>query len=161
MSRWLPYPLLSATLAVVWMVLNQSASPGTVLLGAGLGVLLGRAYGVLEPPKARLRRPGAALRLFARVVLDIARSNLAVARLIVGGRRKLNSGFVSIPLTLADRHGLALLACIITSTPGTVWVSYDARASVLLIHVLDLDDEAAWILTIQRRYESLLREIFE
>lgn len=160
-ARWLPYPLLSATLAAVWMVLNQSLAPGTILLGMLLGIVMGRAYGVLEPPKARVRKPAAAMRLFARVMLDIVRSNLAVARLILSGRRDANSGFVAIPLTLADRHGLAVLACIITSTPGTVWVSYDARASVLLIHVLDLVNEDAWIATIRRRYESLLMEIFE
>ena len=160
-ARLLPYPLLSTVLALVWMVLNQSMAPGTILLGAVLGVVLARAYGALQPPKARARNPWAALRLFARVVVDITRSNLAVARLILAGRREVNSGFVSIPLVLTDRHGLAVLACIITSTPGTVWVSYDARGSVLLIHVLDLVNEDTWIGTIQRRYESLLLEIFE
>ena len=160
-ARLLPYPLLSAMLALVWMVLNQSMSAGTILLGAVLGVVLARAYGVLQPPKARPRKPWTALRLFGRVVVDITRSNLAVARLILAGKREVNSGFVAIPLVLTDRHGLAVLACIITSTPGTVWVSYDARASVLLIHVLDLVNEDTWIATIQRRYESLLLEIFE
>lgn len=160
-ARWLPYPLLSATLAAIWLVLNQSLAPGTILLGMLLGIVMGRAYGVLEPPKARVRKPVIAMRLFARVMLDIARSNLAVARLILSGRRDVNSGFVAVPLTLADRHGLAVLACIITSTPGTVWVSYDARASVLLIHVLDLVNEDAWIATIRRRYEGPLMEIFE
>lgn len=160
-ARLLPYPLLSAVLALVWMVLNQSTSPATMLLGAVLGIVLARAYGVLQPPMARVRKPWSALRLLGRVVVDIARSNLAVARLILAGRREINSGFVSIPLVLTDRHGLAVLACIITSTPGTVWVSYDARGGVLLIHVLDLVNDDAWIQTIQRRYESLLLEIFE
>ncbi len=160
-ARVLPYPLLSGTLALVWMVLNQSVAPATILMGVVLGIVLGSAYGLLQPPKVRVRRPGAVVRLFARVMLDIARSNLAVARLILGGRREVNSGFVAIPLALADRHGLAVLACIITSTPGTVWVSYDARASVLLVHVLDLVNEDTWIETIQCRYETLLMEIFE
>lgn len=161
LSRWLPYPLLSATLALLWMVLNQSASPGTVLLGAALGVVLGRVYRRLDPPKARSHRPFTALRLFATVVADITRSNIAVARLILGGRVDPDSGFVAIPLTITDRHALAVLACIITSTPGTVWVSHDSEANLLLIHVLDLEDEQAWIATIQQRYERPLREIFE
>jgi multicomponent K+:H+ antiporter subunit E len=160
-ARILPYPLLSAVLALVWMVLNQSMAPGTILLGALLGVVLAKAYGVLQPPRVRARKPWTAVRLFGRVVVDITRSNLAVARLILAGRREVNSGFVAIPLVLTDRHGLAVLACIITSTPGTVWVSYDARGSVLLIHVLDLVNEDTWIETIQLRYESLLLEIFE
>ena len=160
-ARLLPYPLLSAVLAATWLLLNQSASPGSVLLGALLGVALGKVFGRLHPPKARARRPLLALRLLLRVVLDIVRSNLAVARLILGGGRPVNSGFVAIPLTLTDRYGLAVLACIITSTPGTVWVSHDPTTRRLLIHVLDLVDEAGWIRTIQTRYERPLLEIFE
>ncbi len=55
------------------------------------------------------------------------------------------SGFVTIPLELRNHYGLATLACIITSTPGTVWVSFDSAKGLLLIHVLDLVEEATWI----------------
>lgn len=159
--RWLPYPLLSATLAATWLVLNQSLAPGTVLLGAALGVALARVYGLLRPPRARVRHYRLAVRLLFRVVGDIVRSNIAVARLILGRECRARSGFVAIPLTLTDRHGLAVLACIITSTPGTVWVSHDPGARLLLIHVLDLVDERTWIGTIQQRYERPLLEIFQ
>jgi multicomponent K+:H+ antiporter subunit E len=160
--RWLPYPLLSALLAVIWLVFKQSLSPGAVLLGIALGVALGKVFGLLEAPKARVRNVPVAVRLLLRVLRDILRSNLAVAKLILGGGGgKVHSGFVSIPLTLTDRHGLAVLACIITSTPGTVWVSYDPASGVLLIHVLDLVDEATWIATIQQRYERPLLEILQ
>lgn len=160
--RWLPYPLLSALLAVIWLVFKQGVSPGTVLLGIVLGVALGQVFGLLRPPQARVRNAPVAARLLLRVLLDIVRSNLAVARLIlVGGGRTVRSGFVSIPLTLTDHHGLAVLACIITSTPGTVWVSYDPASSVLLIHVLDLVDEESWVATIRQRYERPLLEIFQ
>jgi multicomponent K+:H+ antiporter subunit E len=96
------------------------------------------------------------------VGLDVVRSNYAVAKLIILGRsRAVSSGFVTVPLRLTDHYGLAVLACIITSTPGTIWVNYDANHGVLLIHVLDLVDEEIWIRTIGDRYESLLLEIFE
>jgi multicomponent K+:H+ antiporter subunit E len=159
--RWLPYPLLTALLALIWLVLNQSLSPGMVVLGLALGVALAKVFGLLRPPKARIRNYPLAARLLLRVVLDIVRSNFAVARLILRGAGEVRSGFVAIPLTLTDHHGLAVLACIITSTPGTIWVSYDATASVLLIHVLDLVDEGAWVGMIQQRYERPLLEIFQ
>ncbi|THD08155.1 Na+/H+ antiporter subunit E [Rhodanobacter lindaniclasticus] len=158
--RWLPHPLLSALLALIWLVLNQSVSPGTVLLGVVFGVVLGRMLDLLDPPKARLRHYPLLLRLFVRVVLDIVRSNLAVARIVLFGKRPMHSGFVAIPLQLTDRYGLAVLSCIITSTPGTIWVSYDSSANILLIHVLDLVDEADWIDSIKQRYERPLLEIF-
>jgi multicomponent K+:H+ antiporter subunit E len=66
-----------------------------------------------------------------------------------------------VPLTLKDPHGLAVLAGIITSTPGTVWVEHDVETGTLTLHVLDLRDENAWIAWVQEPYERLLREIFE
>ena len=71
------------------------------------------------------------------------------------------SGFVDISLELRDAYGLAVLACIITSTPGTLWVKHEAGTGMLTIHVLDLIDESEWIETIKGRYERLLLEIFE
>lgn len=159
--RWLPYPILSALLLAVWLLLQQSLAPGSILLGALLGIALAKVFGLLRPPKARLRHYPLLGRLFVRVVLDIFRSNLAVARLVLRRDSRTHSGFVAIPLALTDRHGLAVLACIITSTPGTIWVSYDPDANILLIHVLDLVDEASWIDSIKQRYERPLLEIFQ
>jgi multicomponent K+:H+ antiporter subunit E len=159
--RWLPYPLLSCLLALIWLVLNQTLSPGMVVLGIVLGVALAKVFGLLHPPKARIRNYPLALRLLLRVVFDIVRSNFAVGSLILRGAGEVRSGFVAIPLTLIDQHGLAVLACIITSTPGTIWVSHDPASNVLLIHVLDLVDEGTWISTIQQRYERPLLEIFQ
>jgi multicomponent K+:H+ antiporter subunit E len=161
MIRWWPFPLLSAGLLAMWLLLNLSLSVGQVLLGAVLALLGGLALALLEPAKARIRRPRAIIQLAGIVLVDIVRSNIAVARIILGARRDQHSGFIHIPLELRDRYGLATLACIVTATPGTLWVSLDAENRVVMIHVLDLVDEDAWIRLIKHRYERLLREIFE
>ena len=162
MRRWLPYPAMSALLLVIWLLLNQTLAPGQFVVGAILGVVLARIFRLLDAPTLRLRNPHRLLLLAARVSLDVVRSNYAVAKLIVRGQsRAVQSGFVSVPLRLTNPYALAVLACIITSTPGTIWVSYDAGRNVLLIHVLDLVDEMVWIRTIRDRYEHLLLEIFE
>ena len=162
MRRWLPYPAMSALLLVIWLLLNQTLAPGQFVVGAILGVGLARIFRLLDAPTLRLRNPHRLLLLAARVSLDVVRSNYAVAKLIVRGQsRAVQSGFVSVPLRLTNPYALAVLACIITSTPGTIWVSYDAGRNILLIHVLDLVDEMVWIRTIRDRYEHLLLEIFE
>lgn len=142
-------------------MLNQSTAPGTLLVGAVFGIALAKVFGLLRPPPARVRNFPLLVRLFVRVVIDIVRSNLAVARIILRRDSRPQSGFVAIPLTLVDPYGLAVLACIITSTPGTIWVSHDSRANVLLIHVLDLVNEQVWIESIKQRYEQPLLEIFQ
>lgn len=161
MTRLLPYPMASAGLLVLWLLLNQTASLGHILLGGTVALVGGWGLAALGPPKARPRRLAAILRLVAFVLTDIVRSNIAVARIILGlEQRRGASGFVTIPLELRAPHGLAALACIITSTPGTVWVDFNATSGALTIHVLDLVDEAEWVRTIKGRYERLLLEIF-
>ena len=161
MSRVLPYPLLTAALLVMWMLLT-SFSPGQFLLGAVVALGASRVMLALQPSKPRLRRWQLIPRLTGIVTLDILRSNVAVAGIILQGRRRDRvPGFVAIPLDLRDRTGLAILACIVTSTPGTAWVEHVPETGVLLIHVLDLVDEEEWISTIKNRYEAPLMEIFE
>ena len=90
------------------------------------------------------------------------RSNFAVARIVLhGSRRTRTAGFLDIPLELRDPAGLALLACIITATPGTAWARHDSERGILTLHILDLIDEAGWIDIIKGRYESRLMELFE
>ena len=160
MTRLVPFPVLSIGLLVLWLLLN-GLSVGHVVLGTAVALIGGRAFGALEPPKMRLRRPLVIVRLAARVFADIVRSNVAVARLILGLEpRRWTSGFVEIPLELRDPYGLSTLACIITSTPGTLWVDFHEATGTLTIHVLDLVDETQWVRTIKGRYERLLLEIF-
>jgi multicomponent K+:H+ antiporter subunit E len=162
MIRILPFPMASVGLLILWLLLNQSFSPGHILLGSIAGLVGGWSLAALEVPKVRIRRPGVILRLLALVVTDIVRSNIAVARIILGlQKRPRIPGFVEIPLELRNPYGLSALACIITSTPGTVWADFDAAKGMLTIHVLDLIDKDEWIRTIKGRYERHLLVIFE
>jgi multicomponent K+:H+ antiporter subunit E len=161
MRRWIPYPGLSAALLLLWLLLAQSFSPGQLLLGAAVALFATRAMALLRPPPPGRVRLAPMLRLAGLVAVDVVRSNFAVAAIVLFRRRDRVSGFVRIPLDLVDRNGLALLALIVTATPGTLWVEYDRREQMLLLHVLDLIDEAQWVTLIKQRYEALLIEAFE
>ena len=158
-ARGVPH-VLAGVLFLMWLLLNDSLSLGHVLLGLVLGVGLAWSSKVLRPLRARIRRPHKVLVLLWLVVSDIVRSNLNVARIVLG-LRAARPGFVKIPLELTDSHGLAGLATIVTATPGTVWVDHDAAASTLTLHVLDLRSEQEWIGWVKNRYERLLMEIFQ
>jgi multicomponent K+:H+ antiporter subunit E len=162
MSRLVPYPVLTAALVVMWLLLTRF-SLGHLILGAGVALLAGKAMSALQPPKPHLRRWDLIPRFAAIVVYDIARSNIAVARLILTGGRhgQRHSGFVEIPLDLRDDMALAVLAIVLTSMPGTAWMQYDAAQGTLLLHVFDLAGETNWTDLVKNRYERLLMEIFE
>lgn len=161
MRRLLPYPLLSAALLAMWLLLN-GLSPGHVILGTVIAIAAAKAMTALEPAKPRIGRWLSIPVLVADVLVDILRSNIAVAAIVLRGRRGLkDSGFLVIPLELRDKTGLAVLACIITSTPGTAWVDYHSGRNELLIHVLELRDPEGLTREIKQRYERRLMEIFQ
>jgi multicomponent K+:H+ antiporter subunit E len=162
MKRWRLLVFVTAALVVVWLLLQQSVGVGAVLVGAVLSVLAIAATRKLDLPDVSFRRPWSAVTLTVVVLGDIIRSNVAVARIILGpSSRSETSGFLRIPLDMRAPYGLATLACIITSTPGTIWVAYDSASHSVLLHILDLVDEKVWLETIKGKYERRLMEIFE
>ncbi len=162
MKRLMSWLYLPTMLLGLWLLLNDSLSLGNIILGGALALFFGWASSALRPVRARPRRPKVALKLLWRVAVDIFNSNLAVARIIWMGRRAdISPGFIKIPIEMKDPHGLAVLSCIVTYTPGTVWSEYAEEEGLLTLHVLDLQDEAYWIHKIQYDYERPLKEIFE
>jgi multicomponent K+:H+ antiporter subunit E len=157
--------VLPLGLAVLWLLLTESLSWGNVVLGLVLGFGMVLSFRSLRPvtPRFRIRSVPVAVGLLFTVLVDIVKSNLAVGRIVLGltHGREVSSGFLDIPLDMRDPHGLAVLAMIVTATPGTVWSGLADDSSMLRLHVLDLQDPEAWIRTIKQRYERPLREIFE
>ncbi|MGH8174647.1 MAG: Na+/H+ antiporter subunit E [Steroidobacter sp.] len=156
-------PVLTLTVAAIWLLLNNTLAIRHILFSAILAVLLMLAAAQMRPVQPRLRRLYEIAPLIARVLVDVVRSNIGVARIVLGlvREREVHSGFLEVPLDLRDPHGLAILATIVTSTPGTAWADLSADGRTLTLHVLDLRDEAEWIRTIKQRYERPLMRIFE
>jgi multicomponent K+:H+ antiporter subunit E len=155
-------PRLAAILLTLWLLLNDSFTPGHALLGLALAIGLPMLTASIRPLRGPARRPLAILSLLHTVLRDAFLSNFAVAGVILGSKeRRSCSGFMDVPLDLRDPHGLAALACIVTATPGTVWAGLSHDGSTLTLHVLDLQDEQEWIRTIKHDYERPLMEIFE
>lgn len=160
MTRVFPFPLLSAALFGMWVLLT-GFSPGHVLLAGLVALTIPRVMLLLKVEKPRVRIGWSMVRLAGFVFADIIRSNIAVGRIILFRPAARRSGFIRLPIALESRYALVVLAVIITATPGTLWVQHDARRKIILIHVLDLVDEEAWIVLIKNRYEKLLMDIFE
>ncbi|MCC6916121.1 Na+/H+ antiporter subunit E [Nitrosomonas sp.] len=161
MNRLFPYPFLVVLLVITWLML-AGFSVGQFLPGTLTAIMAAWGLAALHPVKPRFQRRDLLFKLAAVVFYDIIRSNIAVAGIILRGGKKAGvSSFITIPLDLRDPTGLAILAVIITGTPGTAWIDYNSARSTLTLHVFDLVDEAAWLDLIKNRYEYLLREIFE
>ncbi|MCW9059278.1 MAG: Na+/H+ antiporter subunit E [Gammaproteobacteria bacterium] len=159
--RWLPHPLLSLLLLILWLLLFNTLSLAHVLFGLLLGILMPLFTQRFWPGSPRVRRPLHLARYALLVLGDILIANVQVARLILGPVKKLHPAFVIYPLDLREDFSITLLASTISLTPGTVSADVSPDRRSLLIHALDVDDEVALIAHIKQRYETPLREIFE
>lgn len=161
-KRLVPAPLLSAALLALWLVLAREASLGQVLLGLALALVAPVVTANLRPTQVRVRRPLTVVRFILSVGHDVLVSNFAVAWDVLAWRwRTPRARFVIIPLELRDPHGLTALAMVTTVVPGTVWSELALDRSAVMLHVWDVDDEAAFVARFKARYEKPLQEIFE
>lgn len=152
-------PVLSVLLALAWLTLQQSLDLGNVLTACVLGWGLPRLLGGFLGPAAQPRSVARALRLGLTVLWDIIVSNITVARLVLSPRSVPHPAWVKVPLTLTQPTAQALLASIITMTPGTVSAIVDEEGACIWVHALDCDDPAAVATDIDRRYQQPLMEI--
>jgi multicomponent K+:H+ antiporter subunit E len=158
---WRHVFLLPAFLLTLWLVLGETLTAGQMVLGAMLSLFLYWAAGSLRPLHSQPKRPLTILALLIVIIFDIVKSSLEVAALIWRRPKQgLQPRFIHIPLELRDAHGLAMLACILTYIPGTVWAGL-SDDYVLTLHVFNLHDPAYWERMVKMRYERPLKEIFE
>lgn len=143
----------------LWLMLQGHPSLGSALLGLlAAGVIAAwLAPDAGATPHVRL---WPLIRLGGRVAIDVVRSNLTVMRLVLTRTRRLRPAWVDIRLDLPDDARVAALGVIVSLTPGTVSVDYDAATSSLRVHALDTSDPEALARQIKSRYESLLLEVF-
>ena len=161
-TRIFPHPLLSLVLAVVWLALVNKVTPGNVLLGAILGVVVPILTAPYWPRRAKIAHPVKVAGYILIVLWDIIVANVQVAAIILFKRnRNIRSHWITVPLDLTSPEAITVLAGTITMTPGTVSAMLSADGGSILVHCLDTDDPDAVRDEIKSRYEWRLKEIFQ
>lgn len=162
LQRFLPHPLLSLTLTLVWLGLVNTVSLGNLLLGAALGLVVPILTAPYWPDRPKLKKPLVAAEYVLIVLLDIVVANVQVAMIILfKPNDKIHSHWISVPLELRSPEAITVLAGTITMTPGTVSAILSADAGCILVHCLHTDDPDGVRDQIKQRYEERLKEIFE
>ena len=161
-ARILPHPLLTLTLVIVWQMLVNYVSLGTLVFGLILGIVIPLITAPYWPDRPRLKNPAMIVEFILVVLWDIVVANIVVAKTILFTRNAaMHPAWVSIPLDLRTPEAITVLAGTITMTPGTVSSDVAADGRSLLVHCLDAPDPDAVRDEIKQRYERRLKEIFE
>jgi multicomponent K+:H+ antiporter subunit E len=160
--RWIPHPLMSIALIVLWLLLNNTFSFGHILLGTLLGIMIPWFTNRFWPERPRICKRRLFLKFFFGTFLyDVVVANLNVVRLILQPDiSRLQPKFIEVPLDTYDPLVITLLANVISMTPGTVSTEITADKKTLIVHGLNVPDEQAAVAEIKSRYEATLKEIF-
>lgn len=151
-------------LAILVMVLAGSASPLVFLFGLAGGWLILAAVPAQGSgkgdPVSYGRRSIRVLRLIGMFLVELAFSAFAVARLAIKPRPVLRAGLFAFPLRLQRDGEIALLANLITLTPGTLSVDVSPDKRILYIHAIDCADPEAARKAIRDGFEQAILEAF-
>ena len=160
-GKFIPHPLLTLLIVVVWILLN-GISWGAAVLGLFLGIVVPKLTSAFWPDRPVVKSPLTIVEYALIVLWDIIVANFQVAYLILFRRGDdLHSQFVTVPLDLRTPEAISALAGTITMTPGTVSASLSADGRALLVHCLETDDPEKTVSDIKTRYEARLKRIFE
>jgi len=159
--RLIPHPILSLALVFVWLALVNKVTPGNLLLGVGLGLVIPLLTKAYWPDRPKVARPLKIVAYFLIVLWDIVVANVQVAAIILFKREKdIRSAWITLPLEVTSPEAITVLAGTITMTPGTVSAMLSADGSAILVHTLHTDDPDGVRDGIKDRYERRLKEIF-
>ena len=161
-KRILPHPVLSLLLVVVWMLLVNKISLGSLVMAVILGLTIPISTAAYWPDRPRTPKLGRLVLYMLLVIWDIIVANVTVALIVLFRRNAdMRSGWVVIPLELKTPEAISILAGTITLTPGTVSADLSDEGRSLLVHALDTADPEEEARAIKHRYERRLKEIFE
>lgn len=161
MNKFLPHPILSLVLWAVWLLLNNTVSPGHMLLGAILAIVIPILTRPFWENRVCIKHPVTMIKFIAVVLWDIMVANVIVAKLILGNRNNLEPKFMHIPLDIEHPLAVSFLANTISLTPGTVSCDVSEDKKFLIVHGLHEPQPEDTISEIKQRYEQPLKKVFE
>jgi|SRR5690554_5633304 len=161
MNRVLPAPFLSLFLLLFWLLLQNSVTPGLVVLGAVFAILIPLYTSRGRDFPAKIHKPFKVIEYFLLLLADIIISNLNIAAIILMPSRRIQPALIEYPLDIVGEVPITVLASTISLTPGTITAEIRRDGRALLIHALNVDDHEQLIANIKQRYEMRLKEIFK
>ena len=161
MRRLFPHPVLSLTLTLLWLLLANRWTLGSLLLALLLATLIPQLTAQWWPDRPKVRRPLALADYIFLVLRDVITASFQVARIILFlPADQIRSAWITVPLDLTSPEAISLLAGTITMTPGTLTADLSADGRALLVHSLHAPDPDAVRDEIKTRYEARLKRIF-
>lgn len=151
---------INVMLAIAWGAMTGSFAPLNLIFGfclAAIALSLIREQVGSVDYFTRLWR---GTRLAAVFIVELVKSSVKVALLVLTPRPRLSPAIIAYPLTVDRDFEITLLANLITLTPGTLSLDVSDDRRTLFIHCIDAPDTDAVISDIRQSFERRILETF-
>jgi multicomponent Na+:H+ antiporter subunit E len=151
----------AAALTVAWVLLWGDLSIANVATGFVASVVLLLVFPLdrhVEQVRHRVR-PVAVVRLAVTFAWELLRSNLQVARDVLGGPRREHAAVIACSLRVGTPGVITFLTNLFALSPGTMPLDIDQDPPVIYLHVLRLEDPEA-VRARMARFEDLVVRAF-
>ncbi|MBS9719861.1 Na+/H+ antiporter subunit E [Tianweitania sp. BSSL-BM11] len=152
--------LLAGLFTLIWLGITGSWTLPNLILGLLLSIVALMLVRFQLGTPQTVRRPVKILALVALFVVELIKSAWRVLVLVTKPRMDVKPGIIVYPLRVQSDFQIALLANLITLTPGTLTVDVTDDRSRLIIHALDAVDPDAVRADIEQGFERLILEAF-
>jgi len=133
--------LLNILLALAWVALTGQFTPLNLAFGFALGYVMLWIAQRTGKPHGYFTRVWQVLGFIAFFLWEMVKANLQVTYHILAPRGKMRPAVIAVPLDVRTDVEIALLANLITLTPGTLSLDVSADRRVIYIHSITLGDE--------------------
>ncbi len=147
-------------LALAWMALTGDWSLAAFVFACALGWLLLRLVRPLGGEGFRRVRLARLPGFLAFVLKEVVVANLRVAAAVIVPARRLRPAIVAVPLTLDRDAEIALLANLITLTPGTLSLDVSPDRRTLYVHAMATTGPDDLRREIRDGFERRILEVF-
>lgn len=131
-------------LALIWVAVSGDISGAGLFTGLVLGyVILGLTLREVPVFAAYVRRVPKIFLFAAYFLKELVRSNLRVAWDVVTPTHYMKPAVIAVPLDARTEGEIALVANLISLTPGTLSLDVSSDRRVLYLHVMYLDDRSS------------------
>lgn len=150
---------LNIFLALVWTFLQGELQASNFIVGLVLGYLIIAASQHIMGRRAYVMKVIQVVRFVIFTLWEIFRASLALAWVIVQPRLTLCPGIVAVPLEACTDMEIAVLANLITLSPGTLTLDVSDDRRTLYVHTMLLEDPEEFRRELKNGFERRVLEV--
>lgn len=147
-------------LALIWMFLTGSLTANTLIEGFIVGYLVLWLASPLYGPSTYFRKFRQVVSFILYFLRELVVATFRVARVVISPELNVRPVIIAVPLDVKTDIQIALLANLVTLTPGSMTLDVSDDRRVMYVHVMHAEDVEQARQEIKQGFERRIGELF-